>query len=168
MIKTLNSVYFIRHGETDYNKADLFTGSTDVTLNNVGRMQAQEAAKKLRSLHIEEIWTSPLIRAKETAEIISANLNLPVVTFSVMAERHFGRLEGKLKNSVDRKALPDDAENEVDFHQRAKEVLSLICKRNRNILIVSHSGIFKEISKALNNSVEAEVKIDNCEIVKIY
>lgn len=113
MTKTLNSVYFIRHGETDYNKADLFTGSTDVALNNVGRIQAQDAAKKLSSFNIEEIWTSPLIRAKETAEIISANLNLPVVTFSVMAERHFGRLEGKLKNSVDRKTLPDDAENEV-------------------------------------------------------
>ena len=168
MTKTLNSVYFIRHGETDYNKADLFTGSTDVALNNVGRIQAQDAAKKLSSFNIEEIWTSPLIRAKETAEIISANLNLPVVTFSVMAERHFGRLEGKLKNSVDRKTLPDDAENEVDFHQRAKEVLSLICKRNKNILIVSHSGIFKGISRILNNNEDVELKIDNCEIVKIY
>lgn len=96
--------YLIRHGETDYNKNQLAQGNIEVPLNEAGRQQAVEAAEVLRrrGFHFDYVFSSPLSRAMETAEIVSG-ISRTDDRFILIPELHemaFGELEGKpfLKN----------------------------------------------------------------------
>jgi probable phosphoglycerate mutase len=64
------SFYFVRHGETDWNKAKKIMGQSDIPLNENGILQAQAVAEKIQALAIDVIVSSPLKRAWTTAEII--------------------------------------------------------------------------------------------------
>ena len=64
-------LYLIRHGETDYNNSLRFQGQTDIPLNQKGIEQAEKAADFFRNIPLQAIYTSTLIRAKTTAEIIA-------------------------------------------------------------------------------------------------
>ena len=63
-------LYIVRHGETDWNKARKIQGQSDIPLNEFGRHLARETAKGLADVHFDLCFTSPLSRAKETAQII--------------------------------------------------------------------------------------------------
>ena len=65
--------YLVRHGETKWNKERLFQGATDVPLDDTGRQQALDAGAKLKEkgISFKKIYTSPLDRAVETAELIT-------------------------------------------------------------------------------------------------
>ncbi|MDP9116224.1 MAG: histidine phosphatase family protein, partial [Actinomycetota bacterium] len=65
---------FIRHGQTDWNRDDKLQGSSDIPLNEVGRQQAREAAAHLGHGGWQVVVSSPLVRARETAEIIAGEL----------------------------------------------------------------------------------------------
>lgn len=78
-------IVFVRHGEPDY---------AHDCLTERGRLQAKLAADRLREEGIEEIWSSPLGRAKETAEAASAALDLPVKTLDFMEEVTWGSRDG--------------------------------------------------------------------------
>ena len=67
---------FIRHGQTDWNRDDRLQGSSDIPLNETGREQAHEAAGLLRDGGWEVIVSSPLMRARDTAQIIADDLNI--------------------------------------------------------------------------------------------
>lgn len=87
---------FIRHGQTDWNRDDKLQGSSDIPLNDTGRGQAVEAARVLAD---SGPWTavvsSPLSRARETAEIIATRLGLELgPSYPDLAERDYGALEG--------------------------------------------------------------------------
>jgi len=86
---------FLRHGETDWNARGLSQGRTDVPLNQVGLQQAERAAQTLRATPIATIQSSPLIRARHTAEIVAAALRLPVAFDDDLAEVEFGEQEGQ-------------------------------------------------------------------------
>ena len=94
-------IYIARHGETDWNVERRIQGSTDIPLNENGIRQAYSLSKYLeRQLSLEErslssIFTSPLKRAKETAEIVGKLLHLPVKEISGLEEMSFGVCEGK-------------------------------------------------------------------------
>ena len=64
---TRRAFWFLRHGETDWNARNLSQGNTDIPLNEVGRAQAVNAAKLLRTRGIRSIVSSPLSRAHDTA-----------------------------------------------------------------------------------------------------
>ena len=78
-------IVFVRHGEPDY---------AHDCLTETGREQARRAAARLRDEGIEEIWSSPLGRARETAEETSALLGLPVQTLDFMREVEWGSTDG--------------------------------------------------------------------------
>ena len=63
-------LYIIRHGKTDWNDRHKLQGRTDVPLNEEGRRMAEEAREAYRDVHFDICFCSPLIRAKETAEIL--------------------------------------------------------------------------------------------------
>ena len=65
-------LYFIRHGQTDWNKDMRMQGQSDIPLNENGRESAIEAGKTLANTHIDLAFSSPLKRAKETAELVLA------------------------------------------------------------------------------------------------
>lgn len=73
----MTRVYMIRHGETDWNKAHRLQGWSDIPLNERGRAQAACAAKMMASVPLDVIYTSPLKRAVETADIIRGERDIP-------------------------------------------------------------------------------------------
>ena len=88
--------YFVRHGETEWNKADRICGISESPLTERGRQQAAEAGEyiKAQGLRIDEILFSPLGRAKETASIISGITGIPMREEKRIREHNFGKFEG--------------------------------------------------------------------------
>ncbi|MDD5296758.1 MAG: histidine phosphatase family protein [Rhodocyclaceae bacterium] len=84
-----------RHGETDWNIQGVLQGWVDVAINARGRQQARELASKFAGSGFSGIHSSPLVRAKETAEMIAAELGLPPpLCHDGLKERHFGAFQG--------------------------------------------------------------------------
>lgn len=87
-------LYMIRHGETDKNKGKLLQGRSDIPLNEYGRDLARITAQALRGVPFDIIFTSPLQRARETAEILRLERQIPIVVESRIQEISFGEYEG--------------------------------------------------------------------------
>lgn len=97
------AVLLARHGETEDNRPPLrFQGWRDTPLNDRGRHQAAELAARLAGQGIASIWSSDLIRARETAEIVAGTLRLPVCLDARLREGYRGRWEGRLFEDVAR------------------------------------------------------------------
>ena len=89
-------IYLIRHGETDWNAKGLLQGQSDIPLNKEGEKQTIEAAKKhFKKIKFAAIFSSDLVRAKRTAEIIALEKKMAVETSVLLRERDFGPFEGK-------------------------------------------------------------------------
>jgi 2,3-bisphosphoglycerate-dependent phosphoglycerate mutase len=87
----------VRHGESQWNLENRFTGWVDVPLTEKGRAEARRAGDKLRHIHFDQAYTSRLQRAIETLEIILSVIgqpDLPVVYDQALNERHYGDLQG--------------------------------------------------------------------------
>lgn len=87
-------LYLIRHGETDLNKQKRLQGHTDIELNAYGRELAHITAKALEDVDFDVSFTSPLKRAKETAEIILGDRKVQLIEESRIMEIGFGIYEG--------------------------------------------------------------------------
>ena len=88
-------VAFIRHGQTDWNRDDRMQGSSDIPLNDTGRGQALDAVEVLRPIAWDAVVSSPLVRARETAEIIASALELDLgPSYPEFVERDYGPFEG--------------------------------------------------------------------------
>lgn len=93
--RNLATVFIVRHGETEWNMKRLIQGQKDSALTELGINQAKELAKELRKIKFDLVFSSDLLRAKKTAEIIVAEHNLAVETTELLRERNFGDFEGK-------------------------------------------------------------------------
>src|SRR5687768_14473016 len=94
----MKRLYFIRHGHSEAQDKDYFSGTLDVSLTDHGRKQAQKAGKAAKKLKIDLIVSSPMQRAAETSRIIAKEIGYPknkILTNKVLVERDFGELEGK-------------------------------------------------------------------------
>jgi broad specificity phosphatase PhoE len=90
-------LYFVRHGETDWNLAKRVQGQTDISLNSTGVKQAQEASSRFQNLNFSSFYSSDLKRATETAKILQQQMNCSHATLNThkaLRERFFGDLEG--------------------------------------------------------------------------
>lgn len=90
-------IYVVRHGETDWNKLNIFQGTSDIPLNAKGREQAKGAAEMLSNIKFASVYCSPLSRAKETCEIIMNNNRHggEIIYDKRLIERSFGLYEGQ-------------------------------------------------------------------------
>ena len=93
-------LYVIRHGKTDWNLQNKIQGRADIPLNNLGIQEAKQTKELLKQTKFYEIISSPLMRAKKTAEIIS-NHKTPIMTDFRLIERDFGEFEGINKKEFD-------------------------------------------------------------------
>ncbi|NKB43181.1 MAG: histidine phosphatase family protein [Alphaproteobacteria bacterium] len=142
--------FFLRHGETDWNRDRLAQGQTDTVLNSTGRDQAAEATPLLEDHGLTRIITSPLKRAYETAEIVNRSLNLPMTRQSGLIERAFGQHEGRpwFPGFVD--AELETMEPVSDFTVRIIVALTEVLDRYPGLLlIVSHGGVYRSFAQVL-------------------
>lgn len=146
--------YMIRHGETEANAARILAGHLDTPLTERGQQQARETLPIIRSLNTkpQTIVHSHLSRARDTAQILNRELNLPMHEDPDIAEHYAGKWEGKpydecqdiLVDWVD----PPDGEKFEDFFERVKRGKNSALKRYPGpVLIVCHGGLFRAFGK---------------------
>ncbi|WP_347552536.1 histidine phosphatase family protein [Pseudalkalibacillus hwajinpoensis] len=94
----MTRVYLVRHGESEWNAAgDLYCGRTDIGLSQLGRKQAEKAGQFLSDVSFDAVYSSPLIRARDTATLIMGKNDHPVKTDERIFEGDFGEWEGRSK-----------------------------------------------------------------------
>lgn len=84
----------IRHGETAWNRETRIQGNTDIVLNDIGQAQARRVAEALRDDAVDAVYSSDLLRARQTAEAICASTGAPLQLEPSLRERAFGIFEG--------------------------------------------------------------------------
>ena len=88
------TIYVTRHGQTAWNEQNMVCGATDIALSPAGKRQAEELALKIKDKPIDLVFSSPLVRAAETAEILCRALQLKAVPDCRLAEQNYGIFEG--------------------------------------------------------------------------
>ncbi len=152
-------LYIMRHGQTDWNVRHKLQGSTDIPLNDEGRRMAEESAVKYRDLPLDECWCSPLVRARETAEILLRGRNIPIRTDDRLREMSFGQYEGTenvfhkpecpiwllFKDPEKYTAPAGGAESFEELFDRTgaflQEVIDPLMAQGKNVLIVGHGAM---------------------------
>lgn len=141
--------YFVRHGQTDWNLKNLIQGHIDIPLNEMGIDQAKSAAGLLINQGITQIISSPLIRAKKTAEIINEILQVPLYFHDGLKERFLGKLEGTVKTesalnnaTSNYTQTAEDSERVDDFKKRIAHTLHEILHADHITLVVAHGGVY--------------------------
>ena len=91
----MTRIILIRHGETEWNKEQIFRGRTDIKLNKNGIKQAEYIGKRLADIKIDAIYSSPLSRAKDTADSIAKHhKSLKTIVSKKLNDMNFGKWEG--------------------------------------------------------------------------
>jgi len=109
--------FFLRHGQTDWNRDGRYQGTTDTPLNEMGSAQASVAAGALAAMPIDRIVASPLIRALKTAAIVAEALHVPIHVDRGLRERNFGSFDGLVIREV--KTRPASG-SELAFYPAAR------------------------------------------------
>lgn len=165
--------FFVRHGESTWNAERRVQGQTDVPLSETGVAQAHAAAALIAGRPVGALFASPLERARRTAEIINAVLDLPMTLIDDLMEARLGVLEGKPFEAGlgdwYRGVAPEGAETQEAFFARAIAGLNQALKGwdrpGLYPLIVAHGGIFHAIQHhALRNT---EWTVENCRPVRV-
>lgn len=161
-------IYFVRHGASEANEANLTAGQFDSPLSQRGREQAEKLAANLKKsgLYFDTIISSSLSRSMQTAQIIADGLEYAydqIVYSPDLRERFCGDFEGKPFD--DYTAVPEDVaatkyhvESLQELYIRAKKVASWLDQTypNQTILIVAHSGFGKMLRNVLSNKPATE------------
>lgn len=157
-------IYIVRHGETLWNKDKRLQGRTDIELNENGRALARQTGEALMDTKIDVIYSSPLKRARETAELIRNGRDIPIITDDRIKELSFGRYEGEnfselikdpnltfqyffkqphlYRPAEDGETLEHLIERAGEFMQEVIEPLETTCTR---VMIVAHGALNKAI-----------------------
>ena len=173
-------ILLTRHGQTEWNVLGKVQGRADIELNEKGIQQAEETGKVLKEEKIDLIICSPLKRAKQTAEIINKNRNIPIIYDENVIERDFGEFEGLNKKEFDFEGYwsykqnnnYEKAENIQEFFNRVYNFLDKIKNeyKDKRILIVAHGGISIPVNCYFNGIPEDDnllkLVLGNCEVAK--
>lgn len=147
-------IYLVRHGQSVSNVARVFSGRTDVLLTQEGIEQANQAGEALKDVKLDLCFSSPLKRAKHTAEqILKHHPNVTLKIEPLLIERSYGELENKPFDEIkfDRWKFNQtpphkDFESLEEMIERVNTFLETLAPhKDKNILIVSHSAVTKAI-----------------------
>lgn len=181
-------LYIMRHGKTDWNALHRLQGRTNVPLNEEGIAMAKRAREEYMDVHFDVCYCSPLDRAKETARLLLAGRDVPIIEDERLLEMCFGVYEG-LPYSFEDDSLPvsvifktpelyreplDGAESFEELFKRTGDFLANVVNPGladgKDILIVGHG--------AMNSSIICQVKnipikdfwstgIENCRLIPL-
>ncbi len=165
-------LFLIRHGQTDYNAQRRWQGRVDVPLNIAGREQAVKIRELLRleTIRLAKIYTSPLVRATETADIISNHVT-PIFIDERLVEINLGDYDGRYEDDISQEIGKRDYENWrsrnftlpapggesiADVMVRAKDFLDEIAKSksNEQLGIVAHQGLLIALKSVISGQSE--------------
>ncbi|MGQ9463906.1 MAG: histidine phosphatase family protein [Candidatus Fervidibacter sp.] len=155
-------IYLVRHGQTVWNKEGRLCGSSDVPLSNEGLVQAYKLAERLKSIDICAIYSSPLLRARQTAEAIASFHQVPVRIEPNLSEIDYGDWEGMkvadaIKNFPELERLRREepmkftAPNGEQMAKFAERVISAIHKiasshTGETVCVVAHQTVNRFIT----------------------
>jgi len=142
-----HSFYFLRHGETQWNKDRLTQGQFDSQLNATGRAQALSAAEILKNKPIARIVASPLSRARHTAQAVAVKHDVEIIFDDGLMECHLGDRQGEphgdwLKDYWLGKYAPPNGETFYEFSQRVWNAMQRAILLGPETLIVAHGGLW--------------------------
>jgi probable phosphoglycerate mutase len=159
---TTTRICFVRHGETDWNIEQRMQGHIDLCLNALGQAQAEALGRHFADCPAVALYSSDLLRARQTAQPIAVALHLPLRLDPALRERHFGRCEGLTPDEVITRHAEDAqafASRDPDYappgggesrraHQR--RILDCVARlagahRGQTIVIVTHGGVLDVI-----------------------
>ena len=155
----MTKILLIRHGETEWNAAELFRGRADIALNENGIRQAERLAEYLKDKQIDAIYSSPLERARKTAEIIAGRHGLEVMSSGGLIDIDFGEWQGLSRQEVkdrygeiyatwinhpDRVRFPG-GESLGEVRERAQELVDKLVTEyeEETVALVSHRVVNK-------------------------
>lgn len=146
----MTELFLVRHGETDWNRARRIQGRTDIPLNDTGRAQARAAGRLLARRRWDAVLSSPLGRARETAQLIAAELGLPEpVVVEGVTERDYGAAEGLDFTEVDARfgegaAVPGRESRDAVAARVVPALLEVAAAHpGQSLVVVSHGGAIR-------------------------
>lgn len=149
----------LRHGQTDWNINFLLQGVTDIPMNETGIEQIKLAAKAIRAEEWDLVLTSPLSRARQTAEIIASHVGFPeIVEQELLIERSFGEAEGLSHEQWRAKYSNLDeipgGESRTQLQERSKLLLNTMSKNfaGKRVLAISHGALIRSLLAEVSNN----------------
>ncbi len=174
----MSQLVIVRHGQSQWNLENRFTGEVDIDLTEEGRKEAHEAGEKLKEYHFDTAFTSALKRAHETLHIILDTIKentIPIITDKALNERNYGDLQGLNKSETALKfgneqvhiwrrsydIAPPNGESLKDTYNRVipyyKNEIEPKLKSGKEILIVAHGNSLRSLVKYLENLSDADI-----------
>lgn len=172
-------VYFVRHGQTDWNVESRFQGQHDVDINATGREQARRNGRRLAELIAEpgsfDFVASPLRRTRETMEILRSELGLPPDDYRLeprLLEVHFGDWQGLTIDQVE-KVFPGSeearerdkwgflppGESAENYEMLSERVRPFVEGIGRDTICVTHGGVIRSIFLQTGTATRAEAEM---------
>ena len=174
----MGKLILLRHGQSQWNLENRFTGWVDVPLTDLGREEARKAGEKIRGIRIDLAFTSDLERAQETLAITleaAGQTGVPTGRDQALNERHYGALQGLNKAETAKKygeaqvkiwrrsydVAPPEGESLKDTAARTlpyfeKKILPAV-KAGRNVLVAAHGNSLRAIVMHLDRLTRDEV-----------
>ena len=177
-------LYIIRHGQTDWNIAKKIQGRQDIPLNERGHFQAQCLGKAMENRPITAVFSSPQIRAMETAIAVASPAGVPVIPVRDLMEINYGVWEGKTEEELlrDDRALyeawwshpaetaPPEGESISQVNERCRQAWKEIKPQlTGDAAIVAHGGLLAHFMEQLlgSESIAASTVAHNASITTI-
>lgn len=177
-------LYVLRHGTTLWNLEHKIQGATDIPLHEIGREEALLIREKVRDLPIQAIYTSPLKRALETAQLIHPDPTIPCIVDRALQEVSFGDWEGKTWDEVQGeyptllKQIPSsgyiDPPGGESFQQAAQRICPFVDslrEKGENCLLVTHKAVVRFLFYCLTKKTPAQtgvIDIPNLSILQFH
>lgn len=170
----------MRHGQTDWNADHRVQGHTDIALNEVGATQAKTLRSVLKGIEFDAVYTSPLRRAKDTAELIVCD-RYEIIMDDRLMERCFGEYEGMQAgfwteldfdiDDINLQEFPGGIESIGSIFARVRDFLDFVVSKHdadANILVVGHGALFKAFDWILSehepDALYGDRRISNAEV----
>ncbi|NLJ50034.1 MAG: alpha-ribazole phosphatase [Candidatus Atribacteria bacterium] len=153
----MKEIILLRHGDTDATENRYFAGWSDIPLSKKGERRVQIAKEVLKKYEYLEIWSSPLIRTRQTAQIV-VNSNYIIQYAEDIKERSFGEWEGKNWETLEHdfpdqvikwkenplEFTPPQGESFADVLRRVRRFWQMLFGKNQGIyLVVTHAGVIR-------------------------
>jgi broad specificity phosphatase PhoE len=176
LMSATTTVFFVRHGQTDWNVIGRLQGQSDIPLNEKGRTQAAQLAEKLSSISFDACYASDLQRAAETAEILNRMRTIPIELDPRLRERNFGPWEGlpasEFEAKVDRDQPLPTIEADDAILKRVLPLLGKIADKHPHstILVVTHGGVMRSLIASLlpfKCSSLFDIQVENMGVLKL-